>query len=361
MQKIELYKQIIIQITTPTSTGTGFYVKEYDLIISNFHVVENNLEVTISGKNFEKVLSKIVFIDPMHDLAFIAPPEGVDFEEVFLSQTTLQDRDSIVAIGHPYGLKYTSTQGIVSKASRLYNGLKYIQIDVAINPGNSGGPLANAAGEIVGINSFKIREGANLGFALPVSYLKSGYNDFVNYAKKGALRCPSCTNIVSIQELDEDNYCTHCGSDLAKFIPKEYEVLGVAKVIEQVIQGLGKNVILARRGANNWEIKEGSAKILLSYNQASGAIFGDSYLCKLPKKDIGKMYDFLLHQNYKLKYLRFSISKQDVILSLAIFSQFVKFETALEQIEYLLKQSDDYDDILVEEYGATWRSVENDK
>ena len=278
-----------------------------------------------------------------------------------MSQTDLHDRDSIVAIGHPYGLKYTSTQGIVSKASRLYNGLKYIQIDVAINPGNSGGPLVNTQGEIVGINSFKIREGSNLGFALPVVYLKNSYKDYINYGKKGSLRCPSCTNIVSVDELDDDNYCLHCGSDLTKFISKEYEVLGVAKVIEQVIVGLGKNEKLARRGANNWEIKEGSAKILLSYNQTSGAIFGDSYLCKLPKKDIGKMYDFLLHENYKLKYLRFSISKQDIILSLAIFSQFVKLETALEQVEYLLKKSDDYDDILVNEYGASWRTKETDK
>ena len=73
------------------------------------------------------------------------------------------------------------------------------------------------------------------------------------------------------------------------------------------------------------------------------------------------MYDFLLHENYKLKYLRFSISKQDIILSLAIFGQFVKPETALEQIEYLLKKSDDYDDMLVDEYGASWRNKENDK
>jgi serine protease Do len=55
---------------------------------------------------------------------------------------------------------------------RVRDGVKYIQIDAAINPGNSGGPLVNKQGEIIGVNSFIIRGGDNLGFALPVSYLR---------------------------------------------------------------------------------------------------------------------------------------------------------------------------------------------
>ena len=78
----------------------------------------------------------------------------------------------MVAIGHPYGLNYTATQGVISKVDRIREGLKFIQIDAAINPGNSGGPLVNSNGEVIGVNSFIIRGGDNLGFALPVNYLK---------------------------------------------------------------------------------------------------------------------------------------------------------------------------------------------
>src|SRR5574338_619774 len=83
-----------------------------------------------------------------------------------------KDGDVVVAIGHPFGLNYTATQGVISKVDRIRDGVKYIQIDAAINPGNSGGPLVNKNGEIIGINSFIIRGGDNLGFALPVNYLR---------------------------------------------------------------------------------------------------------------------------------------------------------------------------------------------
>ena len=85
---------------------------------------------------------------------------------------TTKDGEVVVAIGHPFGLNYTATQGVISKVDRIRDGVKYIQIDAAINPGNSGGPLVNKEGEVIGINSFIIRGGDNLGFALPVSYLK---------------------------------------------------------------------------------------------------------------------------------------------------------------------------------------------
>ena len=73
-QIIELYRPAIIQIATQTSTGTGFYVKEFDLIITNEHVVGKNAEVTIAGRMFEKRLARIWYTDKKHDLAFLQPP-----------------------------------------------------------------------------------------------------------------------------------------------------------------------------------------------------------------------------------------------------------------------------------------------
>jgi len=77
----------------------------------------------------------------------------------------MKDGDAVVAIGHPFGLNYTATQGVISKVDRIREGLKYIQIDAAINPGNSGGPLVNMSGEIIGVNSFIIR--GEITWALP--------------------------------------------------------------------------------------------------------------------------------------------------------------------------------------------------
>jgi serine protease Do len=83
---IETYQYVVIQIATQTGTGTGFYVKEFDLIVTNQHVVKDSPEVTIMGKHFSKAITRVWYTDSKHDLAFLQPPAGVDFPEVKLGQ-----------------------------------------------------------------------------------------------------------------------------------------------------------------------------------------------------------------------------------------------------------------------------------
>src|SRR5690349_17471218 len=120
----------VVQIATRTGTGTGFYLKDYDLIVTNNHVVRHTRHATIRGRNFPKQLSRIVFTDERHDLACLMPPKDVQhFPELKLGDDTLlKDGDEVLAIGHPYGLNYTATQGVVSRVGRVQQGLKYIQI-----------------------------------------------------------------------------------------------------------------------------------------------------------------------------------------------------------------------------------------
>ena len=83
-QIIELYRPAIIQIATQTSTGTGFYVKEFDLIITNEHVIGKNAELTIQGRLFEKRLARVWYTYKKHDLAFLEPPKEVQLPLVKL-------------------------------------------------------------------------------------------------------------------------------------------------------------------------------------------------------------------------------------------------------------------------------------
>ena len=174
------FKNAIIQIATPWGSGTGFYIREHDLIVTNRHVTNGAKEVVISGNNFPKTISRLIYSDPVFDLAFLEPPENISFSEISLGEIEkVNVGDQIIAIGHPYGLKFTATKGIVSKAKRNWNGKDYIQIDAAINPGNSGGPLIDEEQKIIGVNTFIIADGVNLGFALPVSSLKQSLKDLV--------------------------------------------------------------------------------------------------------------------------------------------------------------------------------------
>lgn len=359
---IEQYQAAIIQIATQTGTGTGFYVKEFDLIVTNNHVVDANAEVTIKGKNFDKALSRVWYTDRKHDLAFLQAPAS-NFPDIRLGNyESMKDGDEVVAIGHPYGLNYTATQGVISKVDRIRDGLKYIQIDAAINPGNSGGPLVNERGEIIGVNSFIIKGGDNLGFALPVNYLNTALQLYAPFKGTPGTRCASCESLVTAANIDSTKYCPNCGTEvkIPEMPEKEAEVIGVAKTVEDILKELGKDIKLARNGVNNWEVEEGSAKIKIAYNPNNFFITGDAFLCQLPSDatKIKPLYQFLLEENYKLNGLVLSCSGQNIVLSCIMYDMDVTPQTGKEQFEKLFKKADEFDDYLKRQFGCTDRLEE---
>ncbi|MGB1206452.1 MAG: trypsin-like peptidase domain-containing protein [Chitinophagales bacterium] len=360
-QAIELYRDVIVQIATPRGSGTGFCIKDQHLVITNYHVVAENAEVVISGRYIPQHLAKVLFKDPAHDLAFIELPPQLDFPSIQISQESMKEGEPIMAIGHPFGLKYTATQGIVSKAQRLYNHINYVQIDAAINPGNSGGPLVNKAGEVVGVNTFIIQGGESLGFALPAVYLHEALSDYQHHYGERVARCASCSNMVLQIDVESNKYCPHCGSEVA-FAQEEmyYKPLGKTQIIEDIIEDLGHNAKLARREYNLWQIKEGSANIVVAYYEKMRYIVGEAHLCKLPRQNIGALYEFLLRENYLLDEVTFCIDKRDIILSFIVYESHFMKTTATKMIKTLAEKADYYDDILVEKYGALWREQDED-
>ena len=134
----------------------------------------------------------------------------------------------------------------------------------------------------------------------------------------------------------------------------------MVKTIEEMLGQSGHNVQLSRRGPNNWEITQGSAKINISYYEKTGLITGDAYLCLLPKSNIKPLYEYLLRQNYVMDGMTFSIKDQDIILSLLIYDRYLNADTGMELFNHLFEKADHYDNILVEEYGALWKYEEEE-
>jgi len=157
------------------SGGSGVIISPAGEILTNYHVIasmgggDNALEVKINdGKTYKAtVLGK----DKELDIALIK------IDATHLPFAKLGDSDSlrigewVVAIGNPFGLEHTVTQGIISaKGRKLDTGVSsFLQTDAAINRGNSGGPLLNLRGEVVGINTAINPAGQNIGFAVPIS------------------------------------------------------------------------------------------------------------------------------------------------------------------------------------------------
>jgi len=357
---VQTFRDLIVQIATPNSTGTGFFIKDRGLIVTNHHVVEGNRAVVIEGARFAKQLVRVRFTDPKYDLAFLeGPKNGPELPELRLGvDKTLHERDAITAIGHPFGLKFSVKSGIVSNTREILNGIPYLHIDAALNPGNSGGPLVDNDGEVVGVNTFVMQNGDNTGFSLPVRYLQASLDDFKQLGADTASRCPACLNVVT-EKTVEKNFCSHCGHrvELPNTV-EEYEPSGVPKTIESLIGQIGHDVPLSRCGPNAWEIRQGSAKILITYHDKSGLLSADAILCEIPKENIKPLYEYLLRENYTNEALTLSVHDQDVILSLLIFDRYLNEESGMDMLRILFEKADHYDNILVEKYGASWKVEE---
>jgi serine protease Do len=353
---IEQFRNIVIQIATPYSTGTGFLLRSHGVVVTNYHVIQDNKEVVIEGSMLKRRLAQVVFTDPKHDLAFIAVPDCQEVPDAILSRNgEVSVGDLVVAIGHPFGLKFTATQGIVSGREYLQPDLPYIQHDAALNPGNSGGPLINAEGEVIGVNTFIISESESMGYSLPVQCLAESLEQWEDGNKQVGTRCGECGTVV-FEGTDEDGYCPNCGAAIE--LPNEiasYEPAGIARTIEEILGKCGHDVRLARRGPNVWEVSHGSAAINISYYEPNGLVAGDAILCDLPATDIKPVYEYLLRQNFELETLSFSVRGKEVVLSLVIYDRYLNLETGLKQFKNLFQKADYYDNLLVEQFGASWK------
>lgn len=180
---ITLYNQtrdsvvlITVALSTGTAQGSGFIYDTTGKIITNYHVVENAITITVTFIDGTIVKATRVGQDPYSDIAVIQvnAPASLLKPLKLGKSSSLKVGESVIAIGNPYGLANTLTSGIISAVGRQmdstgnYPIVDVIQTDAAINPGNSGGPLLNMAGEVVGINTaIPTETSRGIGFAVP--------------------------------------------------------------------------------------------------------------------------------------------------------------------------------------------------
>ena len=160
--------------------GSGFFITPDGYVVTNNHVVENAIEVTLTTDDGKTVDAKIIGRDPKTDLALLKTIDSGPFPTVSFANTSPRVGDWVVAVGNPFGLGGTVTAGIVSARGRdIGSGPydDYLQIDAPVNRGNSGGPTFNLNGEVVGVNTaIYSPSGGSVGiaFAIPSETVSSG-------------------------------------------------------------------------------------------------------------------------------------------------------------------------------------------
>ena len=158
-----------------SSLGSGFIIDETGIVVTNYHVIENSEEITVSLSDDQTFKATVLGQDQKTDIAVLKiEPKGVKLTAVkFGDSDKLRVGDWVLAIGNPFGLGGTVTAGIVSARGRdIGNGPydDFIQTDASINRGNSGGPLFNVDGEVIGINTAIFSQsGGSVGIGFAIS------------------------------------------------------------------------------------------------------------------------------------------------------------------------------------------------
>jgi serine protease Do len=158
------------------SAGSGFILDEDGTIVTNAHVVEGVEKVQVRLYDGRRFTGKVIGRDNRVDLALLKIDGAGPLPTLALGDSNrVRVGEFVLALGHPFGLEYTVSFGIVSRKGAPLTvaapGFDFIQTDAAINPGNSGGPLVSMAGEVVGVNSMAARNGS-IGFAIPSNLVK---------------------------------------------------------------------------------------------------------------------------------------------------------------------------------------------
>ena len=174
------------------SLGSGVIVDASGLVVTNYHVIEDMTDVKVALSDKREFPADIVLRDQRTDLAVLRL-KGAAYLPVmdFGDSDTLEVGDIVLAIGDPYGVGQTVTQGIVSGLARSQVGKSdyqyFVQTDAAINPGNSGGALVDMKARLIGVNSAIYSQSGGsvgIGFAIPVNMVKG----VVAAARAGAAR-----------------------------------------------------------------------------------------------------------------------------------------------------------------------------
>lgn len=189
------------------AAGSGVIVDAAKgLIVTNNHVVEHADQITVTLSDGRQLDGEPVGTDPETDIAIVRVPAENLTAITLGNSDELQVGDYVVAVGNPFGIGQTITQGIVSALRRTGLGIEgyedFIQTDASINPGNSGGALVNLRGELVGINTAIIGpSGGNvgIGFAIPINMARDVMDQLVEFkeVRRGQLG-------VMIQDLTQD-------------------------------------------------------------------------------------------------------------------------------------------------------------
>ena len=348
---MENIQKSVFKIIAASGTGSGFIIKGYNHIVTNYHVVKGEKVVAIEDHKKDRHVAHVVMANPEVDLAFLSTDgislahDGISLQEDIIIANT----QKVFINGYPFGMPYTITEGIISSVSQPLGNRSYIQTDAAVNPGNSGGPILNEAGMLVGVTTSKFTNADNVGFGIKHTDLIKEMKDFSNaQGITFRVKCNSCDTY--IEEVTE--FCANCGSSINPAAWDESEKGHFTNFVENALLELGIDPILGRAGRDFWEFHQGSALIRIFVFQKDYLV-ATSPLNNLPKQNLDELLTYLLGNMVEPYYLGIHENKIFVSYRAHISDIFTEHtETIKENLKQLALKADELDNFFADNYGC---------
>ena len=163
-------KPRVVCLRDDEGTGTGFIISHSGHVLTCKHILGGDIMRAISHEG-EEWEARVLARDPEADLAILHVPQIKTEPMILGDPVAIAEGQTVYALGHPLGLDFTVSRGVVSSVNRTRLGISYIQTDVPLNPGNSGGPIVNERGEVIGIANWILAQSHGLGFGLALRHV----------------------------------------------------------------------------------------------------------------------------------------------------------------------------------------------
>ncbi len=360
---LETIKPSVVGILTGSGAGTGWLAAYTGLIVTNVHVVGYARQVKVRFEGYPDQDGRVIYVDTTNDIAFVlaaAVPPGLT-PLGMASGLNAPVGSAVYALGHPLGLDFTLTKGVISATQRELRGVRYLQTDAALNPGNSGGPLLDELGRVIGVDTWVRADGQNLGFAVPSETFVRSVQAYaqVPHAQASTLEpkwlCPDCNAPIEVQQ----DRCMACGrgvpfrrGDVVQSafsgFPQTERLVG--RIITRL--GFSPNETMVDRGF--WRLPQADGEVLLYASEGARTVDFVAPLVSLPKEgDFEAFLRFLLSANDQATgNCKLAIAEDCVTLSLAEPVDFLNPNETATALQRLLSQAARLRGVLAQHFGC---------
>ncbi len=305
--------KLIVKVITSTGTGSGFYLKQEKIVVTNQHVISGSTKAVVEWPNRKRMLAPIVYADVGDDIAFLALEDDLDVPNADLKhEISVRTGMKAIVLGFPLGRPMSMTEGIVSATNQVLSGKEYIQTDAAVNPGNSGGPLVDEDGHILGITSCKFDKAENISFAIPLIKLHQALKNFEgNTSRTYCVKCSACTQLF----FEKTIYCPRCGQ---KVNTEEYFTLAplssLALFTEEALRQANFDPEICRNGYEQWQLYNQQALVNIFVSDKR-YLLTTSPITTIPEEKLADFYLYIFSNPVKPSSINVDFANSQVIVN----------------------------------------------